>query len=47
VASPGNWLAQRRGTAESGLAWAEPFTGSGYLLARSMAPDGMWIADYS
>jgi hypothetical protein len=35
------------GIRASGLAWAEPFTGSGYLLARSMAPDGMWIADYS
>jgi hypothetical protein len=29
------------------LAWAEPFTDNGYLLARSMAPNGMWIADYS
>lgn len=35
------------GIRASGLAWAEPFTDSGYLLARSMAPDGMWIADYS
>ena len=29
------------------LAWAEPFTDSGYLLARSIAPDGLWITDYS
>ena len=35
------------GLSPSGLAWAEPFTDSGYLLAHSMAPDGMWIADYS
>lgn len=34
------------GIAASRLAWAEPFTNSGYLLARSMAPNGMWIADY-
>ena len=31
----------------SELAWAEPFTDNGYLLARSMSPNGMWIADYS
>jgi GNAT superfamily N-acetyltransferase len=31
----------------SGLAWAEPFTDSGYLLARSIVPAGLWIADYS
>jgi hypothetical protein len=31
----------------SGLAWAEPFTDSGYLLAKFVAPDGLWIADYS
>lgn len=35
------------GVGASGLAWTEPFTDSGYLLARSMTPDGMWIADYS
>ncbi len=35
------------GIRTSGLAWAQPFTDSGYLLAHSMAPDGMWIADYS
>lgn len=35
------------GIRAAGLAWAEPFTDSGYLLARSMARDGMWIADYS
>jgi hypothetical protein len=34
------------GIAVSGLAWAEPFTDSGYLLARSVATNGMWIADY-
>lgn len=34
------------GTA-SGLAWAEPFTDSGYLLAQSVTSDGLWIADYS
>jgi GNAT superfamily N-acetyltransferase len=33
--------------APSGLAWAEPFTDRGYLLAQSIAPDGLWIADYS
>jgi hypothetical protein len=31
----------------SSLAWAEPFTDSGYLLARSIVPEGLWIADYS
>jgi hypothetical protein len=31
----------------SGLAWAEPFTDSGYLLAQSLVADGLWIADYS
>ncbi len=31
----------------SGLAWAEPFTDKGYLLAQSIVPDGLWIADYS
>ena len=31
----------------SGLAWAEPFTDGGYLLAQSITPDGLWIADYS
>lgn len=35
------------GITASGLAWAEPFTDSGYLFARSVAPNGMWIADYS
>jgi hypothetical protein len=30
----------------TGLAQA-PFTDSGYLLAQSTAPDGLWIADYS
>ena len=39
--------AQYSGVTPSGLAWAEPFTDRGYLLARSMAPDGLWIADYS
>jgi GNAT superfamily N-acetyltransferase len=29
------------------LAWSEPFTDSGYLLAQSIAPGGLWIADYS
>lgn len=33
--------------AASSLAWAEPFTDSGYLLARSIVPEGLWIADYS
>ena len=35
------------GVEPSALAWAEPFTDSGYLLAQSIAPDGLWIADYS
>jgi GNAT superfamily N-acetyltransferase len=26
------------------LAWSEPFTDSGYLLAQSIVPDGLWIA---
>ena len=39
--------ARHAGVAVSGLAWAEPFTDSGYLLARSIVPDGFWIADYS
>jgi GNAT superfamily N-acetyltransferase len=34
------------GIAVSDLAWAEPFTDIGYLLARSVATNGMWIADY-
>jgi hypothetical protein len=42
-----NAAAQYSGVTPSGLAWAEPFTDSGYLLARSTAPDGLWIADYS
>jgi hypothetical protein len=39
--------ARDSGVAASGLAWAGPFTDSGYLFARSVAPNGMWIADYS
>jgi hypothetical protein len=39
--------ARHCGTTASDLAWAEPFAGNGYLLARSMAPSGMWIADSS
>ncbi len=39
--------ARHTGFTPSGLAWAEPFTDSGYLLAQSIAPDGLWIADYS
>lgn len=39
--------ARNRGISASGLAWAEPFTDSGCLFARSMAPNGMWISDYS
>jgi hypothetical protein len=39
--------ARHAGTAASALAWAEPFTDSGYRLATSIAPEGMWIADYS
>ena len=35
------------GVTPSGLAWAEPFTDSGYLMAQSISPDGLWIADYS
>lgn len=34
------------GVTASALAWAEPFTDSGYLLARSIAPNGIWITDY-
>lgn len=29
-----------------GLAWGEPFSDGGYLLAQSIVPDGLWIADY-
>jgi hypothetical protein len=39
--------ARHCGVSVSGLAWAEPFTGSGYLFARSTTPNGLWIADYS
>jgi hypothetical protein len=39
--------ARQAGATPSGLAWAEPFTDSGYLLAQSIVPDGQWIADYS
>lgn len=39
--------AQHAGVAPSGLAWAEPFTDSGYHLAHSVAPDGLLIADYN
>jgi hypothetical protein len=39
--------ARHAGVTPSGLAWAEPFTDSGYLLAQSITPDGLWIADYS
>jgi hypothetical protein len=39
--------ARHAGVRPSGLAWAEPFTDSGYLLAQSIAPDGLWIGDYS
>jgi len=35
------------GVTLSGLGWAEPFTDSGYLLAQSISPDGLRIADYS
>lgn len=38
--------ARRAGITPSGLGWAEPFTDSGYLLAQSIAPDGMSVADY-
>jgi GNAT superfamily N-acetyltransferase len=39
--------ARHAGVTTSGLAWAEPFTDSGYLLAQSITPDGLPIADYS
>jgi hypothetical protein len=39
--------AQDSGITASGLAWAEPCTDSGYLFARSVDPNGMWLADYS
>jgi len=39
--------ARHAGVTPSGLAWAEPFTDSGYLLAQSIAPDGLRIADYA
>lgn len=39
--------AQCSGITPSGLAWAEPFTDNGYLLAQAVAPDGLWIADYT
>jgi GNAT superfamily N-acetyltransferase len=39
--------ARHAGVALSGLAWAEPFTDNGYHLAHSVAPDGLWIVDYS
>jgi GNAT superfamily N-acetyltransferase len=39
--------AQHSRVTVSSLSWAEPFTDSGYLLARSVTPDGMWIADYT
>jgi hypothetical protein len=39
--------ARHADVAPSGLAWAEPFTDSGSLLAQSIVPDGQWIADYS
>jgi hypothetical protein len=42
-----NAAARDCGIAASGLAWAEPFTDSGYLLARSVATNRMWIAAYS
>jgi len=38
--------ARHAGVTPSGLAWAEPFTDNGYHLAHSVAPDGLWIADY-
>jgi hypothetical protein len=34
------------GVTPSDLAWAEPFTDRGYLLAQSITPDRLWIADY-
>jgi ribosomal protein S18 acetylase RimI-like enzyme len=39
--------AQHSGVTALNLSWAEPFTDSGYLFARSVTPDGMWIADYT
>lgn len=39
--------AQHSGVTASSLSWAEPFTDSGYLFARSVTPNGMWIADYT
>ena len=39
--------ARHAGVTLSGLGWAEPFTDSGYLLAQSISPDGLRIADYS
>jgi GNAT superfamily N-acetyltransferase len=39
--------ARHAGVTPSSLAWAEPFTDSGYLLAQSIAPDGFRITDYS
>jgi hypothetical protein len=44
---PVDAAARHAGVTPSGLAWAEPFTDRGYLLAQSIAPDGLWIADYS
>jgi GNAT superfamily N-acetyltransferase len=41
-----NAAARQAGVTASGLAWAEPFTDRGYFLAKSIAPDGSWIADY-
>jgi GNAT superfamily N-acetyltransferase len=42
-----NAAARHAGVTPSSLAWAEPFTDSGYLLAQSITPDGLWITDYS
>lgn len=39
--------ARHAGVTLSDLEWAEPFTDSGYHLAHSVAPDGLWIADYN
>jgi len=39
--------ARQAGVTTSGLAWAEPFTDRGYLLAQSVSSDGLWIVDYS
>jgi hypothetical protein len=39
--------AQHSGVTMSSLSWAEPFTDSGYVLARSVTPNGMWIANYT